>query len=57
MRLSSALLASFALAAAAASSIYAIEADDLESGLPVPMSYYKGKVLLIVNVASQSFLF
>ena len=25
----------------------------LQSGLPVPMSYYRGKVMLIVNVASQ----
>ena len=30
-----------------------LEVDDLQSGLPVPMTYYKGKVLLIVNVASQ----
>lgn len=44
------LVALFALAAA---SIYDLEADDLESGLPVPLSYYRGKVLLIVNVASQ----
>ena len=34
-------------------SIYDIEVDDLQSGLPVGMSYYKGKVILIVNVASQ----
>ena len=38
---------------AAAASLYDFEADDLATGLPVPMSYYKGKVLLVVNVASQ----
>ena len=42
-----------ALAAlAAASSVYDIEAEDLESGLPVPMSFYRGKVMLVINVAS-----
>ena len=41
------------VAAALASSVYDIEADDLQSGLPVPLSYYQGKVMLIVNVASQ----
>lgn len=34
-------------------SIYDIEVEDLESGLPVGLSYYSGKVLLVVNVASQ----
>jgi len=33
--------------------LYDLEADDLQSGLPVPLSYYRGKVVLIVNVASQ----
>ena len=41
------------LAALSASSFYDLEADDLQSGLPVPMSYYRGKVVLVVNVASQ----
>lgn len=39
--------------AARSSGIYDVEAEDLESGLPVPLSFYKGKVMLIVNVASQ----
>ena len=31
-----------------------LEADDLQSGLPVPISsFYRGKVLVVVNVASQ----
>ena len=42
-----------AAAAAADESLYAIEVEDLKSGLPVGMSYYRGQVLLIVNVASQ----
>jgi len=50
------LLALFALVLSAASaSLYdlGLEADDLRSGLPVPLDYYRGKVLLVVNVASQ----
>ncbi|KAL1524447.1 hypothetical protein AB1Y20_019342 [Prymnesium parvum] len=47
------LLYALLAAGAFASSIYDIEVDDLQSGLPVGMSYYKGKALLIVNVASQ----
>jgi hypothetical protein len=43
-------LVGFALGA---DNIFDLEADDLLSGLPVPLSYYRGKVLLIVNVASQ----
>jgi len=39
--------------AASSSDVYGFEAADLQSGLPVPMSYYRGKVMLIVNVASQ----
>ena len=31
---------------------YDLEAEDLRSGLPVPLSYYEGRVMLIVNVAS-----
>jgi hypothetical protein len=46
------LLALVASAIAAPSRIYDLEADDLRSGLPVPLSYYQGNVLLIVNVAS-----
>lgn len=34
-------------------SIYDLSVDDLQSGLPVEMSYYKDKVLLVVNVASE----
>ena len=41
------------LALCRGSTIYEMEAEDLESGLPVPLSFYKGKVMLIVNVASQ----
>jgi glutathione peroxidase-family protein len=41
------------LALCRGSIIYEMEAEDLESGLPVPLSFYKGKVMLIVNVASQ----
>lgn len=37
----------------ATSVLWGLEADDLESGLPVPLSHYRGKVLLIVNVASS----
>lgn len=40
-------------ASSAAESVYDIEAEDLESGLPVPLSHYKGKVMLVTNVASQ----
>ena len=40
-------------AAANDEGLYAIEVQDLKSGLPVGMSYYRGQVLLIVNVASQ----
>ena len=47
------LLFCFALVPAAIGSLYDLEADDLESGLPVPLSYYKGKVVLIVNLASE----
>ena len=39
--------------ASASTSVYDIEVEDLESGLPVGLSYYRGQVLLIVNVASQ----
>ena len=42
-----------ALALTTAENVYDFEAEDLQTGLPVPMSYYRGKVLLIVNVASQ----
>lgn len=42
-----------ALGLAAGGSIYDLSADDLQSGLPVPMSYYRGKVLLVVNLASK----
>ncbi len=38
---------------ARAGSIYDLEANDLESGLPVPMKFYEGKVMLIINLASQ----
>jgi glutathione peroxidase len=54
-----ALLVTFAalhvrhIAVAGSGGIYSIEADDLRSGLPVPLSFYRGKVMLIVNVASQ----
>ena len=33
-------------------SIYDVEVNDLESGLPVGLSHYRGKVMLIINVAS-----
>ena len=42
-----------AAAALASSGLYDIEVEDLQSGLPVAMSFYQGKVLLIVNVASE----
>ena len=42
-----------ATAALASSGLYDIEVEDLQSGLPVAMSFYQGKVLLIVNVASE----
>jgi len=42
-----------AILAVATGGLYDLEADDLESGLPVPLSYYKGKVMLVVNVASK----
>ena len=48
-----ALVALLLVGAGNASSVYDFEASDLESGLPVPLSYYRGKVLLVVNVASQ----
>lgn len=41
------------LAAVTASDFYSLEADDLEAGLPVPMRFYEGKVVLIANLASQ----
>ena len=41
------------LLALASAGVYDMTADDLESGLPVPLSYYRGKVMLVVNVASQ----
>lgn len=47
------LLASALLALTSAASVYDFEAEDLATGLPVPMSYYRGKVMLVVNVASQ----
>ena len=33
-------------------SIYEIEVEDLESGLPVELIYFRGQVMLITNVAS-----
>jgi len=44
-------IATFALLARGG--LYEIEAEDLESGLPVPLSYYRGRVMLVVNVASR----
>ena len=35
------------------SSFYDLEAEDLKSGLPVSFNYYRGRVVLIVNLASQ----
>ena len=51
----SALVLATLVASSNAASLYDLdlEANDLQSGLPVPMSYYRGKALLIVNVASQ----
>ena len=43
----------FVTSLASATDLYDIDAADLQSGLPVHMSFYRGKVLLIVNVASQ----
>jgi len=48
-----AVLFVLALVAVAHSSLYDIEVEDLKSGLPVGLSYYRGQVVLIVNVASQ----
>lgn len=54
MRLSSAAIALLLLGVVSESgSIFDLEAEDLQSGLPVPLSYYRGKVMLIVNVASE----
>ena len=47
------LLALALAARAGASALYDISVDDLQSGLPVPLSFYQGKVLLVVNLASR----
>ena len=46
------LVSCLVVSLAAETSFYQFEADDLQSGLPVPMQYYKGKVVLVINVAS-----
>jgi glutathione peroxidase len=46
------LLAMSILSAAAASSVYDFTMNSL-TGTPTPLATYKGKVLLVVNVASQ----
>eukprot|EP00965_Chrysotila_dentata_P250242 6209336-Pleurochrysis_carterae.AAC.1 len=47
------LLWAFAGASDPPASLYDIEVEDLKSGLPVSLDFYRGKVLLVVNVASQ----